>query len=62
MTQENPKDLTGPCTLNSEELNARFIKWAETVSKNTIVDYDISMDVLKTYFKSICEVLKDKKG
>lgn len=51
LAQENPKDLIGTRILDSKGLNSRFMKWAETVSKNSTISYDISMNVLNHIFQ-----------
>ena len=50
MAQEDPTELHGRPTLDFDKINHRLMQWADVVSKRSSVDYDLSMDALKTYF------------
>lgn len=53
MAQDDPMVLEGKPTLDIESLNRRLMVWADLVSRKSTVDYEISMDALKTYFREI---------
>lgn len=50
MRQENTQAFTGRPTLEAHAFNKRLMAWADAVSRNSKVDYAVSMDALKTMF------------
>ena len=55
MAQDDPMDLLGKPILDIESLNQRLMLWADLVSRKSTVDYEISMDALKTFFRELDE-------
>ncbi|MFR2028091.1 MAG: hypothetical protein ACLS44_00245 [Christensenellales bacterium] len=53
MRQENMQAFVDRSTLDLPALNKRLMEWADKVSHISKVDYAISMDALKTMFRSI---------
>lgn len=35
-------------------MRERLMSWADAVSKESTMDYELSMDALKTFFDEIC--------
>lgn len=50
MGQVDTKELIAHSTLDVESINTRLIKWADSVSKYSTENYELSMDAWKTYF------------
>lgn len=50
MAQEDPSLLIERISLDPEALNRRLMAWAKRVSQVSKMDYDLSMDALKTFF------------
>ena len=50
MCQENTQAFVERSTLDAYALNKRLIAWSDAVSRASKMDYDISMDALKTIF------------
>ena len=50
MSQVDTMALKDNRSIDVNSLNQRLIKWADLVSKSSTVDYEISMDALKTFF------------
>lgn len=50
MVQKNPEVLIEEASLDGIELNKRLMKWADEVSKQATVKYELSMDALKVQF------------
>lgn len=41
-------------TVDEEAMRERLMSWADAVSKESTMDYELSMDALKTFFDEIC--------
>ncbi len=50
MGQADPMALRDTRRIQAEALNQRLLQWADLASKSAAVDYDVSMDALKTLF------------
>lgn len=50
MAQEDTTVFIDRATLDKNALNKRLLKWADAVSGVSTVNYDLSMDALKTFF------------
>ena len=51
MSYENPKTPENSAIVGHKEVRKRLLSWVEYVSRVGKVDYDLSMDALKTLFK-----------
>ena len=53
MRQEDPAILIEQAVLQPAELSNRLTEWSDAVSKESTVEYNLSMDALQTYFFSL---------
>lgn len=63
MAQNNTAVLIERASLDINSMNQRLLAWADAVSRCSTVDYDLSMDALKTFFwgqNRVADNLKEK--
>lgn len=53
MAQPDPTVLSEHATLDNDSVNQRIIAWADAVSRESPVKYEISMDALKNFFGEV---------
>ena len=54
MCQRDTTVLIEEETVDEEAMRERLMSWADAVSKESTMDYELSMDALKTFFDEIC--------
>lgn len=59
MRQEDTTVLVDRAVLQPSELNKKLLAWADAVSQQAPVDYNLSMDALKTYFFKVRDGKED---